>query len=96
MAEPLVPRGELLFFAADCTRLRHGCRSELIQHGNAGQTEVTLMQPYLIVSLRRALLWCQFSVCPGLFYQGFRGIEPAPRMLVRRSTLFALNNASSI
>ena len=32
MAEPLVPRGELLFFAADCTGLRHRCRSELIQH----------------------------------------------------------------
>ena len=32
MAEPLVPRGELLYFAADRTGLRHGCRSELIQH----------------------------------------------------------------
>ena len=32
MAEPLVPRGELLYFAADRTGLRHGRRSELIQH----------------------------------------------------------------
>ena len=31
MAEPLVPRGELLCFAADRTGLRHSCRLELIQ-----------------------------------------------------------------
>ena len=33
MAEPLVPRGELLFFAPERTGLKHGCRSELIQPG---------------------------------------------------------------
>ena len=29
---------------------------------NSDQTEVTLMQPYLMVLLRRAFLWCQFRL----------------------------------
>ena len=38
MAEPPVRRGELLFFAADRTGLRDGCRQELTRLSRPGTT----------------------------------------------------------